>query len=85
MEKILINLNKCRVFGIPICDDPINKHSPLGIEGFFYNHIDLDIKIIDPEKDWLAIFILLYMTIYEDHTPRKVYNKIHFSYNFRYH
>ena len=32
MEKILINLNQCRSFHIPICDDPADQHRPLWIE-----------------------------------------------------
>ena len=41
MEKTLINTNQCRDFGIPICDDPTNKHRPLGIEADFNTHITM--------------------------------------------
>ena len=32
MEKLLINPNQCRKFGIQICDDPTNPHRKLGVE-----------------------------------------------------
>ena len=41
MEKVLINLNKCRAFGIPICDDPTNQNRLLVIEEYFHTHIPM--------------------------------------------
>ena len=41
MEIVLINPNKCRAFGIPICDDPTNYHRPLVIEEDFNTHIPM--------------------------------------------
>ena len=40
-DKSLINPNQCRYFGIPICDDPTDKHRPLGIEEDFNTHIPI--------------------------------------------
>ena len=41
MEKILIDPNQCRDFGIPICDDPTDQHRPLGVEADFNTHIPM--------------------------------------------
>ena len=35
IEKTLINTNQRQDSGIPICDEPTDKHRPLGIEEYF--------------------------------------------------
>ena len=39
MDKTLIKPNQCQAFGIPIFDEPINQHRPLGIEVYSDTHI----------------------------------------------
>ena len=41
MEKILINPNQWQAFGIQICDDPTDQHSPLENEAYFNTHIPM--------------------------------------------
>ena len=39
--EIFNNLNQCRYFFIPICDEHTNQHRPLGIESDFNTHIPM--------------------------------------------
>ena len=45
MDKSLINHNRCQSFGISICYDPINQHSPLATEADFITHTPMSMVV----------------------------------------